>query len=104
MLGKLKTLLGLEDPTDYAALLNNGAKILDVRTPSEYTSGHIQGSINIPLQELNTKFKKLNKNQVIITCCASGVRSASAKRILESKGFKEVHNGKGWASLQSKIN
>lgn len=104
MLGKIKTLLGLEDPTDYRALLSNGAKIIDVRTPSEFKSGHIHGSINIPLQDLNTRFKKLNKNQAIITCCASGVRSASAKRILESKGFKEVYNGKGWASLQSKIN
>ncbi|MCB9198624.1 MAG: rhodanese-like domain-containing protein [Flavobacteriales bacterium] len=104
MFGKLKSMLGLEDPVDYRELLSNGAKIVDVRTPSEYRMGHIKGSVNIPLQELNSKLKKLNKSQAIITCCASGVRSASAKNILESNGFKEVYNGKGWASLQSKIN
>ncbi len=103
MFGKLKTMLGLEDPIDYQLLIQNGAKIVDVRTPSEYKSGHIKGSVNIPLQELNNKWKKLKKDQVIITCCASGVRSSSAKNILESNGFKEVYNGKGWARLQSKI-
>ena len=103
MFGKLKTMLGLEDPVDYRELLDNGAKIVDVRTPSEYRMGHIKGSVNLPLQELNRKLKKLNKNQTIITCCASGVRSAQAKSILESNGFKEVYNGKGWARLQSKI-
>lgn len=104
MFGKLKTMLGIQDPVDFRTLLGNGAKIVDVRTPSEYKMGYIKGSINIPLHELNGKYKKLNKDQVVITCCASGVRSASAKNILESKGFKEVYNGKGWASLQSKIN
>lgn len=104
MFGKLKTMLGLEDPVDYKELISNGAKIVDVRTPSEYKMGHIKGSVNIPLQELNNKLNKLNKKQTIITCCASGVRSASAKNILESNGFSLVINGKGWASLQSKIN
>lgn len=96
-------MLGISDPVNYNELLANGAKIIDVRTPSEYKSGHVRGSINIPLQELNQKLKKLNKKDIIITCCASGMRSASAKQILESNGFKEVYNGKGWASLQSKI-
>lgn len=97
-------MLGMSEPLDFKSMLNNGAKIVDVRTPGEYKSGHIKGSINIPLQELNQKMKKLNKNDIIITCCASGMRSASAKQILTSNGFKEVHNGKGWQSLQSKIN
>lgn len=96
-------MLGLNEAIDYRELIENGAKIVDVRSPSEYRMGHIKGSVNIPLQEINKKHKKLNKNQTIITCCASGVRSASAKNILESNGFKEVYNGKGWARLQSKI-
>lgn len=103
MLEKLKSMLGLNEAIDYRELIENGAKIVDVRSPSEYRMGHIKGSVNIPLQEINKKHKKLNKNQTIITCCASGVRSASAKNILESNGFKEVYNGKGWARLQSKI-
>jgi rhodanese-related sulfurtransferase len=46
---------------------------------------------------------KLKKEQTIITCCASGMRSASAKGILKSKGFTNVHNGGGWSSLNSKL-
>lgn len=96
-------MLGISDPVDFNQLIAEGAKIIDVRSPGEYGYGHIQGSINIPLNELESKIKKLKKDQTIITCCASGVRSASAKSILESKGFKSVYNGRGWASLQSKI-
>lgn len=89
--------------TDYNALLKSGAIILDVRTKGEYQSGHIKGSINIPLQTLEANIGKLKKDKPVITCCASGMRSASAKGILQSKGFKEVYNGGGWASLQSKL-
>ncbi|MBP8067673.1 MAG: rhodanese-like domain-containing protein [Pedobacter sp.] len=51
----------------------------------------------------NNLNKLTNKNKAIITCCASGMRSASAKSILKSSGYAEVHNGGGWSSLQSKI-
>ena len=44
-----------------------------------------------------------DKNKTIITCCASGMRSASAKSILKSNGYTSVHNGGGWSSLQSKL-
>jgi rhodanese-related sulfurtransferase len=79
------------------------AIILDVRTPGEYQQGHIKGSKNAPLNDLERHIKGLNKNQAIITCCASGMRSGSAKSVLQSKGFTNVHNGGGWMSLKSKI-
>lgn len=79
------------------------AVILDVRTPGEYKQGHIKGSKNAPLNELDKHLKGLNKDQAIITCCASGMRSGSAKGLLQSKGFTNVHNGGGWMSLKSKI-
>jgi rhodanese-related sulfurtransferase len=104
MIETIKKLFGLGPQTDYKALLNQGAVILDVRTKAEYQSGHIKGSINIPLQSLETGIGKLKKDKPIITCCASGMRSATAKGILQSKGFKEVYNGGGWAGLQSKLN
>jgi rhodanese-related sulfurtransferase len=50
------------------------------------------------------RLNKLKKDNPIITCCASGMRSASAKSILKSNGFTEVHNGGGWSSLQNKLN
>jgi rhodanese-related sulfurtransferase len=88
---------------DYAQLVKDGALILDVRTPGEYAGGHIKGSKNIPLQSLQQNLSKIPKDKVIITCCASGMRSGTAKSMLLSNGFKEVHNGGGWMSLNGKI-
>ncbi len=101
-MGFLSRLFGLGPKVDLAELKKNGALILDVRTLGEFKSGHIKGSKNIPLQELNNKMKGLKKDQVIITCCASGMRSGSAKSILQSAGY-EAHNGGGWTSLKSRI-
>lgn len=81
-------------------LLLDGGVIVDVRTPSEYKSGHIKKSINIPLDVLSSKLNKLDKSKPVITCCASGMRSGSAKGILKSNGFSEVVNGGSWSSLR----
>jgi phage shock protein E len=81
-------------------VISNGAVIVDVRTKEEYQSGHLRKSINIPVDKLQQNIKKLNKNVPIITCCASGARSASAKRILKSNGFEQVYNGGSWNALR----
>ncbi len=104
MIQFLKKMLGLGPTVDYKTLVANGAIVLDVRTKGEFQGGHIKGSVNIPLQNLAAGSSKLAKNKVIITCCASGMRSASAKSMLRSAGFSEVHNGGGWMSLQNKLN
>lgn len=103
MLQWLKSLFGQGTKVSFAELVTNGAKIIDVRTPAEYKSGHIQGSINIPLQDISKKAAKLDKNVPVITCCASGIRSASAKRVLKGMGFTEVYNGGAWHILEDKI-
>ncbi len=103
MIKLIKNLLGLGPAVDFKELLKSGAVIVDVRSKSEYQGGHIRGSINIPLQSLESNISKLKKDKPVITCCASGMRSASAKGILKSSGFSDVHNGGGWMSLQGKI-
>ncbi len=104
MLSTLKNLLGFGPKTDFAELVNQGALIIDVRSKGEYSTGHIQGSVNIPLDQLMNNLGKLkDKNRTIITCCASGMRSASAKGILTSKGYSSVYNGGAWQSLDRKI-
>ena len=103
MLSFFKKLFGSAPAVDYVTLVKNGAQIVDVRTPGEYQSGHIKGSKNIPLQVLGSKLNVLDKSKPVITCCASGMRSASAKSLLLQKGFSEVYNGGGWTSLQSKL-
>ena len=99
----LKNVLGLGPKVDLKKLVQNGAQIIDVRTKGEFQGGHIRGSMNIPLQDLKGNLSKIKKDKPVITCCASGMRSASAKSILKSNGFTEVYNGGGWTSLQHKI-
>lgn len=104
MLATIKKLMGFGPKADFAELVSQGAVILDVRSKGEYAGGHIKGSINIPVDQLSGNLNKLkDKNKVIITCCASGMRSASAKGILTSNGFTNVYNGGGWQSLKYKI-
>lgn len=104
MINTIKKLFGIGPQVNYAELVQQGALILDVRSKGEYAGGHIKGSINISVDTLNNNLNKLkNKEQTIITCCASGMRSASAKNILKSHGYMHVHNGGGWSSLKNKI-
>lgn len=82
---------------------NRKAVIVDVRTPGEYRQGAIPGSKNIPLQQLNSEISKIKKwNKPIITCCASGMRSAGAATILKSHGIESL-NGGGYMSLYKKL-
>ena len=103
MIDSLKRFLGITPAPDFKELVKNGAQIIDVRSEGEYASGHIKNSINIPVNELSANSKKIKKDKVIITCCASGMRSASAKSILKRMGHPEVYNGGGWMSLNLKI-
>jgi phage shock protein E len=100
MIQFLKNLFGLGGRIDLGELIANGATVVDVRTVGEYQGGHFAQSINIPLNTLPNNLSKMDKNKPVITCCASGMRSASAKSILKSYGFTEVHNGGSWTNLK----
>lgn len=95
----LRKLLGLGSKVNIHEVINNGAIILDVRTKAEFQRGHVKGSINIPLDQLSHNLSKLDRKKTIVTCCASGMRSASAKGMLRAKGFEQVHNGGSWQSV-----
>ncbi|MEM7185117.1 MAG: rhodanese-like domain-containing protein [Bacteroidota bacterium] len=86
-----------------ADFTSRGAIILDVRSKSEYEVGAIPGSELVPLQQLSVHLSKVKSwNKPVITCCASGVRSATAASILRSNGV-EAMNGGGWSSLYKKL-
>ncbi|HEU4574799.1 MAG TPA: rhodanese-like domain-containing protein [Chitinophagaceae bacterium] len=103
MIQLLKKIFGSRESVDLKTLYQNGAVIVDVRTPGEFKSGHIKGAINVPLQNLHNQVSSLKKlNKPVITCCLSGGRSGAAKNFLRQQGL-EVYNGGGWASLQAKI-
>lgn len=95
----LKKLFGMKTKDDYKQLVQQGATIIDVRTPAEFHAGHPKGAHNIPLQNIESKIKDIKKmKQPVLVCCASGMRSASAKAILEKHGI-EVHNAGPWTNL-----
>lgn len=104
MINTIKKLFGIGPKVDFAELKKQGAIILDVRTKGEYAGGHIRGSVNISVDALKHNLTKLtDKHKPIITCCASGMRSATAKGILKANGYTQVHNGGSWSSLKNKI-
>jgi rhodanese-related sulfurtransferase len=81
--------------------LEKGAVIIDVRTPTEYSGGHVKGSVNIPLNEISGKISKIkNYNKPVVTCCRSGARSGSAASMLKAQGI-EVYNGGSWQAVQA---
>jgi len=103
MLEAIKKLFTGGPSVDLKEVMRKGAVIIDVRSKAEFQSGHIKGAINIPLQSLSSGLSKISKDKPVITCCASGMRSASAKSVLQSNGYAEVYNGGGWMSLNNKI-
>ena len=79
-------LFNRKDNIDFKKKISEGAIVIDVRTPEEYSRGHIENSVNIPLDKLEQSLDLLNdKEKTIITCCASGMRSEKAKKILKKK-------------------
>ena len=102
MFGFLKKLFG--PGTDYKALVEQGAIIVDVRSAGEFKGGHIKNALNIPVDNISSKAKELKaKGKPVITCCASGMRSARAAAILKQNGM-EAYNGGSWVSLNSRLN
>ena len=75
-------------------LVADGARLLDVRTPEEFAGGHVDGAVNLPVQDLAAKLATLadKKDKDIVVYCRSGRRSASAKQTLVGAGFKKVHD------------
>jgi phage shock protein E len=84
---------------DLKNIIENGALIVDVRTAEEYKEGHIEGSLNIPLDEIGKAMAWLQKDVPTVVVCTSGGRSAQALIILKTNGFEKVYNGGGWNSL-----
>ena len=78
-------------------LINDTATtIVDVRTKGEFAEGNVDGSINIPLNEVVDRLEELKKIQPLVLCCLSGGRSGQATDFLQAQGCDNVYNGGGW--------
>ncbi|MEY5049827.1 MAG: hypothetical protein RLZZ175_3186 [Bacteroidota bacterium] len=77
------------------------AKVIDVRSQGEFMSGNVQGSINIPLQEIPQRIEDIKAlNSPVILCCASGNRSGQAHHYLSQQGI-ECYNGGSWYEVNA---
>ena len=95
----LKRLFG-EKNNLLSKMLQQGATIIDVRTPEEYGLGHAPGAINIPLDQIKHKLQKIKKmKSPLVLCCASGIRSANATNYLRTNKMENVHNGGRWSKV-----
>ncbi len=75
------------------ALVEGGARLLDVRSPGEFAAGHLPGAVNIPVEVLERRIGDVGpKDRPVVVYCASGSRSAHARNVLKAKGWSDVRN------------
>ena len=85
-------------------LQNGGALVVDVRTQSEFASGHIPSAENVPLDQLQATAASWGKDQPVVVYCATGARSANAAAYLVGQGFRKVYNlEKGIAAWNGQV-
>ncbi|HTO17189.1 MAG TPA: rhodanese-like domain-containing protein [Edaphocola sp.] len=85
-------------------VIKNGAFLVDVRTSAEFSGGSVKGAINIPLNQVQSQLSKFKAKKGVVVFCASGNRSAQAKRILEGNGIQNVYNGGSWSKVNRLVN
>jgi phage shock protein E len=90
---------GNSNNENLATLINDGAFLVDVRSPGEFAEGNAKGSVNIPLDQVQNQLAKFKDKKNIVVFCRSGNRSGQAKSTLEQNGFTNVTNGGTWQDI-----
>lgn len=103
MFNFLKNMLGNASNQEIAEAAKDGALLVDVRTPGEFSTGSVKGAVNIPLDQLANQTGKFQNKNHIIVFCRSGNRSSQAKAFLTKNGFSNVINGGSWTNVQGII-
>ncbi|GGL10343.1 rhodanese-like domain-containing protein [Mangrovihabitans endophyticus] len=85
------------DLETFAAALNSGATVIDVREPEEYAGGHVAGARLMPLRQVSEHIAELPRDQPVYIICASGNRSLTAAQRLSQAGLdaRSVAGGTG---------
>ena len=100
-MGFLSNFFGGQSTSNLKSIIDEGAYLVDVRTPSEFAEGHVKGSVNVPLDTIANNLQKFSNKKNIIVFCRSGNRSGQAKVILENNGIKNVTNGGAWIEVNN---
>jgi hydroxyacylglutathione hydrolase len=79
------------EPVEVASI-GGGARVVDVRSESEWSGGHLPGAHHIPLGYLPDRLSELQPDRTVIVQCYSGARSAIGASLLERAGFRDVRN------------
>ena len=79
--------------------------VIDVRSAAEFDTGHIEGAVNIPHDEIGTRIAEVTEDtdQAIVLYCRSGGRAGIALRALQELGYTQVENAGGYRSLKEKL-
>lgn len=86
-------MLGKKDSSAAHALVAEGAALVDVRTPGEYAAGHLDGAVNIPVDQIASRAKEIGaKDRPVVVYCRSGARSAAAASALQQLGFTKIED------------
>lgn len=83
---------GRISPTDAHKLVTDGATLIDVRTPAEFSEGSLPKARNVPLDRLLAGQHGLKPDQTYVLFCRSGARSNQACQALRQAGFQHIHD------------
>ena len=103
-MGFFSALFGKTDNSRLTEAIKDGAFLVDVRTPGEFSTGSVRGAVNIPLDKLPSQLSKFKNRKNIVVFCLSGGRSSQAKSILKQNGFQNVVNGGTWQNVNQVVN
>ncbi|HRW50677.1 MAG TPA: rhodanese-like domain-containing protein [Caldilinea sp.] len=89
-------------PADYQSKFGSGSEhiLIDVRTPEEFASGHIPGSVNIPVDSLGQRLSEVPQDKPVVVYCRSGNRSNQAAQILDQAGYSQIYDLGGIVTWQ----
>lgn len=101
MLSFFRKLFGSETNKEIDEIIKSDAFLVDVRSPDEFARGSVPGSVNVPLNLIQSQLEIFENKNNIVLFCQSGLRSRQATQILQNSGIKNVYNGGGWRHIKA---
>ena len=95
----IKSIFKGNQGSDLQTVINEGAFLVDVRSPAEFSLGSVKGAVNIPVDSIKAKLASFANKKAVVVFCQSGGRSAMAKMVLKQNGITNVINGGTWKKI-----